>query len=369
MGMPGPPSNKREVPMARVSKIGDSWYADYRYRGRSIRKVSKNARTQEEAEAALHQILANLFKEEYLGIKTLPKILFRDFLTEYLRYCKAKKRPSTYSRDLSIKRNLEKSFGNKYLTEISTREIEVYLERRMAKVSPASCNRELAFLKHLFRKAVDWGYLEVNPASRIRFFKEPPGRVRYLSDEERERLLNALSTAPPYLQVIVKLAMWTGMRLGEILSLRWRQIDFKNRLIHIENSKTHTRRSIPMTDEAYEALKFAYTKLPRRLDEDWVFINLETMTRLKSIKRSWKTLLKRAGIENFRFHDLRHDFASRLVMAGADLRTVQEVLGHRTLTMVMRYSHLSPKHLKKVFSSLEVWQKVDKNLIKGCGSS
>ncbi len=359
--------------MGRIFRVKNSpyWYIDYTYRGKRIRKALKGVTSKAEAEAILHETLAKLRKQEYFGIREPEEILFEDFLKKYLELSQSTKRPSSYRRDQTNAKNALNFFRGYYLREIQSNDIEIYLARRKEKVSTATRNRELAFLKHLFRKATEWGYLRVNPAQNIRFLKEPPGRVRYLDEREREALEKALVSAPIHLQIIVTIAFSTGMRLGEILSLRWRDIDFKAKLIHVRDSKTHRARRLPITQKVREALLLAKKHLPINLQEDWIFLNPETGRPIKCIKTAWRTLLKRAGIKNLRFHDLRHDFASRLVMKGIDLRTVQEILGHRTLNMVQRYSHLSPEYVNRVLNYLDEdpeWQKIGKQEVEGNGN-
>jgi len=141
------------------------------------------------------------------------------------------------------------------------------------------------------------------------------------------------------------------MRRGEILNLKWENVDLKHGFILLEKTKNGERREIPMN----EALKQLFRQLfaQRRLDTDYIFVNPQTGKRYTEFKRSFHTALRKAGIRDFRFHDLRHTFASQLVMNGVDLKTVQELLGHKYITMTMRYSHLSQAHKKEAVRVLE----------------
>jgi len=173
--------------------------------------------------------------------------------------------------------------------------------------------------------------------------------LRFLSLEECQRLIEA---AEPHLKPIIITALNTGMRKGEILTLTWRQIELKHGYIHLEKTKNGERRDIPMND----TLKTLFKSLlkNRRLDLDYVFVNPDTGKRFHNIKRNFATACRRAGITDFRFHDLRHTFASHLVMNGVDLKTVQELLGHKTIKMTLKYSHLSKAHKEKAVNTLNI---------------
>ena len=162
-------------------------------------------------------------------------------------------------------------------------------------------NKEVALLKAMLNRAIAWGLLDTNPILRVKKLPEPEGRVRYLEPEEIERLLAA---SPPHLRPIVVCALHTGMRRGEILGLAWERVDMKNRMIRVTGTKSGKSRGIPINDPLLEELR----RLPRHLKTDYVFWNHETETQLVSIKKVWATTLRKTGITNFRFHDLRHTF-------------------------------------------------------------
>jgi len=140
------------------------------------------------------------------------------------------------------------------------------------------------------------------------------------------------------------------MRRGEILSLTWDNIDLKNGFILLDLTKNGERREIPINQTVREALD----GVVRRLDIPYVFYNPDTEKKYDNVKRSFKSACRRAGIKDFHFHDLRHTFASQLIMSGIDITTVKELLGHKTLTMTLRYAHLAPSHKVKAVEVLEV---------------
>jgi integrase len=176
--------------------------------------------------------------------------------------------------------------------------------------------------------------------------KEPRGRVRFLSDEERQCLLDACKVSrSAYLYTIVVLALSTGARRGELLSLHWGDVDLKRGLLTFRETKNGDTRAVPLTGYALDVLS-THAKI-RRLNTTLVFPN-DTGTQPASIREAWEYAVRRAGIANFRFHDLRHSAASYLAMNGASLAEIAEVLGHKTLAMVKRYAHLSEAHTRGV---------------------
>ncbi len=157
-----------------------------------------------------------------------------------------------------------------------------------------------------------------------------------------------------YLEPAVILTLNTGMRKGELLSLCWCDIDLNQRVLNIkgENTKSSQSRNIPLNEEAYSVMltwkNERFTK-----NDDYIFTNPTTGEKLKDIKKAWLEVLKQANIENFRFHDLRHTFASKLAMKNVDLYSIKELLGHSSLEMVQRYAHLSQDYLKKALATLD----------------
>jgi integrase len=189
-----------------------------------------------------------------------------------------------------------------------------------------------------------------NPFNKIKKFSETRGRVRFLSDDERKNLLKACQEAsykPLYL--IVVLALSTGARKGEIMKLKWQDIDFERRQIVLHETKNKERRVIPLTGHAYELMK-EHAKV-KRSDTELVFPSSKG-DKPYEIKKPWLKAIKEAGIKDFRFHDLRHSAASYLAMNGASLAEIAEVLGHKTLQMVKRYAHLSEAHTSAVVSRM-----------------
>ncbi|MEM1206902.1 MAG: site-specific integrase [Acidobacteriota bacterium] len=216
--------------------------------------------------------------------------------------------------------------------------------------SAASRNRYLATLRHALSWAVREEWIQQNPATLLRA-REPRGIVRFLSEDERARLLDAVR-GTGRLELLVHMALTTGARQGELLSLRWPDIDLDRRVARLEETKNGDRRALPLHDTVVQLL--IERGRVRRIDNDLVFLSDDHRSRgTASFPRTaWFQALEDAGIENFRFHDLRHTFASYLAMHGASLAEIAEAMGHKTLAMVSRYAHLSESHTHSVVRNM-----------------
>ncbi|PLY05543.1 MAG: integrase [Desulfuromonas sp.] len=218
---------------------------------------------------------------------------------------------------------------------------------RGKKRSPSTVVRYMAAISHVYTVAVnEWGWVEYNPVSKVKRPKEPRGRVRFLDDQERSRLLDACQqSGNKFLYSIVVLAISTGMRQGEILNLKWKDIDFSRYQLVLHETKNNERRAVPIVGRAHEVLR-ELSKV-RRIDNPLIFPGANP-EKPADVRKSWDAALVQAGIKDFRFHDLRHTAASYLAMNGATLAEIAEVLGHKTLQMVKRYAHLSEAHTSSV---------------------
>ncbi|MBI5374181.1 MAG: site-specific integrase [Candidatus Schekmanbacteria bacterium] len=329
-----------------IFKKGDNWYIDYYVKGK--RKRKKVSSSKKLAEQVLMDVHVKIAKEEYLGVYSDRKIVFEDFTKEYLDYSRANKEPSSYKRDCLSISTMKKTFEGHFLFEITPQMIEKYKAERLKSVSPATVNRELSCLKHMYTKAVEWKVVTASPLKGVKLFKEPPGRLRYLSAQDVEILLKACSN---HLKPIVVMALNTGMRKSEILNLKWSQVDLKNRKLSVIKTKNNEVRVIPINETLSKELHI----LSKNVKSQFVFSD-EFGTPFGDIKKGFAAALRRAKIEDFRFHDLRHTFGSHMVMSGVDLRTVQQIMGHKDIKMTMRYSHLSPEYVQDAISRLDsVW--------------
>ncbi len=217
--------------------------------------------------------------------------------------------------------------------------------------SGSTANRYLAALSHVFSLAVkEWGWLDSSPLQKVRKHKEPRGRVRFLSDDERQRLLRACKESTnPYLYTVVVLALSTGGRRMEIMRLTWEDVDLQKGVLRFQDTKNGERRAVPVTGHARDLLD-RMSKV-RRIDTKLLFPGSNPQQPI-DLRAPWEAALTRAQITDFLFHDLRHSAASYLAMTGASLAAIAEVLGHKTLQMVKRYAHLSEQHTTQVVANM-----------------
>lgn len=368
--------------MARgIYKRGNIWWIRYAGLDGKIVYESSGSTKFKDAEALLIKRKAEIKEGKQPEIKRIANHTFKELATEYKEWAK---RQRSYRSKEGFINQLVDYFGNLPLRRFNTLLIEKFQTERLNKGNkPATVNRLIATLKHMFRKAVDWNLVEEETLKRVRRVKlleENNRRLRYLSKEECEALINACE---PHLKPIVITALYTGMRKSEILNLRWDQVDLKHDLILLDKTKNGERREIPINN----TVKHTLQGLMRRLDVPYVFFDPKTGKPYKDVKRSFHTALRKAelekcpecnyqrakpqiavtpicphcgakleihkGIKDFKFHDLRHTFASHMVMAGVDLTTVKELLGHKSLTMTLRYAHLAPSHKARAVEILD----------------
>jgi integrase len=222
--------------------------------------------------------------------------------------------------------------------------------------APASVLRYMSALSHAFTIAVkEWGWIDDTPMRKVTKPTLPRGRVRFLSDDERARLLKVCKeSSSPYLYPVVVLAVSTGMRQGEIMGLTWDVVDLNRGRAILHETKNGERRAVAITGHALELLK-EMNKV-RRIDSKLIFpakeITPQKQQKPMDLRTPWKTAVRKAELSDFKFHDLRHSAASYLAMNGASLAEIAEVLGHKTLQMVKRYAHLSEGHTARVVESM-----------------
>ena len=268
----------------------------------------------------------------------------KELAEKYKEFKKGRlKSKHSVSSESSIMDMLLSNLGDMALEKITTQRLEELQSYYLGKGNlPATVNRKFDVLKNMFTKANDWDMVSDETLKCVRkckHLKMNNQRLRYLSKEECIELVDA---SEPHLKPIVITAVNTGCRKGEILSLTWEQIDLKHGFIHLERTKNGERRDIPIND----SLRATLQGITRRIDVPHVFYSAANGKPFGDVKKAFHSALRRAKIQNFHFHDLRHTFASHLVMAGVDITTVSRLLGHKSLTMTLRYAHLSPQHGK-----------------------
>jgi integrase len=319
---------------------GRTWGFDFTRHDRRIRR--KGFITRAQAEAALVRT-KTLKMDEELGLAkpAADDVAFDKFGAEVIRlYSRPNKR--SWSRDELSLKALNRFFKGKALADIGPADVEGFKAKRRTEVSDSTTNRELAFLKTIFNLAVNWGKLEHSPAAKVRKFREPAARERVATPDEIDRLIEA---AGPDVRPVIITALGTGMRRGEILALKWTDLDFVRGVITIRTSKSGKPRRVPMSGNVAAALG----AVPRRGEH--VFQNPETGRPVRDVKTAFLAACRRAkkdpddekdpGIVGLRFHDLRHTFASRALELGADLVSVSKILGHSSIVMTAKYLHAS----------------------------
>jgi len=313
-----------------VFKKRGNWYIDY-YLANGRRKREKIGPSQKLAQKVLNKRKTQVAEDKFLDIEKVKRVKLGEFADRFIEnYCKPNK--TSWKDDKERLAKLAGFLGvNKLLDEITSYDIEKFKGHRLQQgIKVSTVNRYLAILKTMFNKAIEWGNAKDNPVRKVKFFKENNERTRFLEKEEIERLLNASS---PYLKDVIITALNTGLRYSEIFSLKWSDMDFRNNLVFIHKTKNKEKRIIPMNTP----LKRVFVSRREHSAVEFVFPK-------KCTRESFKKTLERAIIKDFKFHDLRHTYASYLVMNGVDLMTVKELLGHKTIKMTLRYAHLSQDH-------------------------
>ena len=337
--------------MAKVKglyKRGNVWWIRYAGPDGKVRFESSKSFSFKEAQALLiERKKAVIEGRDPMPAKRMTPHSFQELTEHYLSWAE---RQRAFSSKKGFVRQLVEAFGHCPLRSFTARLVEAYQTKLLTDgKAPATANRHLATLKHMVTKAVEWEMVEEEALKRVRRVKLLPEnnrRLRYLSKEECQALIDACH---PHLKPIVITALNAGMRKREVLSLEWeRHVDLKHGFVLLDVTKNGERREIPIN----QTLRETFQGLIRRVDSPYVFTNAGGK-KFQDVKKAFQSACRRAGIKDFRFHDLRHTFASHLVMAGVDITTVKELLGHKTLTMTLRSAHLAPSHKVKAVSLLE----------------
>jgi len=318
--------------------------------GRRIRKIKSTNRL-DLARQWIQTQKTDAIRSEIRRTKEREVKPFRHYAKEYLEcWSKVEKAASTYGRDQNSMKHLLAHFDRKLLSEISRRDVDAYVAgRKSTGAAAGTINREMSCLKNMLRKAVEWEYLKVSPATGVRQQREEVSEIIFLTEVE---LALVISECPLQLRTLVTVAANTGMRRGELFKLEWGDVDLDRTMVTVRKTKNYETRHIPMNPVVRRALQEHPKRVAGGSAVPWVFSG-PSGYQLKSIRNGFEAAVRRAGIDrHIRFHDLRHTFASRLVMKGVDMRTVAKLLGHRDLRVTMRYAHLAPEHLQSAVDSL-----------------
>jgi len=308
--------------------------------------VASHAQSSDEAILALREAVAKVHAQ-MCGVEEKKSVRFADFAALYLEnYAKPNKKSWICDR-YALDAQLIPHFGKMDLREISSFHVEAYRAKRLKQgIRKSTTNREMALLKKIFNLSINWGYCELNPLLKITLFSEKDNlRERVLSPEEELPLMERL---PAQIRPIVITALSTGMRKNEILNLKWENVDLESRLIRVVGTKSGKNRQIPMNERLFAL----FQSLKKQAPSAYVFPNPKTGKPYQGIKRSFQKACREAGIENLRFHDLRHTFGTRLIQSGADIVTVQTLLGHHSVVITQRYTHTNSEQTRQAVDLL-----------------
>lgn len=347
-----------------LMKRHNVWWMSFMYQGRQVRR-STGTMDKRLAEAILCKVKVQIAEGRFFETREEQERTFRELMDRYLKERSALKAPKSDTRDRSALKHLLPVFGDLVLAEITPKRLAGYkAQRRIEGAAPATINKELQLARHAFNLAVrEWEWCRENPMHRVSMEPVRNEVDRWLSAAEEDRLMGASS---PWLREIIVFGLNTRMRQGEILNLLWQDVDFSRGILLVMKSKNGTRRTIPLNAKVYELLasKQAATKSSRGP----VFTTPRgNALQVRFLVREFCEARDRAGIPDFRFHDMRHTFATRLVQRGVDLYKVQRLLGHKTSLMTQRYAHHSPESLRDGVNVLNdcVVGKVSTNLAQG----
>ena len=318
--------------MATIRKRGERWQAQVRLQGNPL--VTKTFTLKGDAEAWARQQEVSIERGEIeSGRRSLKAFLLKDLLERYEVELTPLKRGAV-SEACRIRTLKAATIASLSLDKLTPSVLARHRDERLLVVSGPSVKRELAILQHCLEVArKDWGVpLSKNPMEAVRKPQSAKPRTRRLSTEDAEKLaIGLLKTRNRLLGDVVRFAIATGMRRGEILALRWSNVDLQARTAHLPQTKNGKSRTVPLSAAALAILE----SQERPAESDVVFPSTGNAVRL-----AWERLKKRAGVEDLRFHDLRHEAISRFFEHGLSMAEVSAISGHKDPRMLMRYTHL-----------------------------
>ncbi len=340
------------------------WWIRYVDASGEMQCESSKSTRKSDAIKLLEQRRAQVLFGKLPQLLKYKKLTLKQFSVEYLQYCVNQK--AFKQKEYVIERLLRK-LGNVVIQDFTTKLIEQYRNKRISEgIKKSTINHETAILKNMFTIALDWDYINEQTMKYIRKVKQFPvdnGRIRYLKDDEYIRLMSACKDT--FLEPIIMLALHTGMRKTELLSLTWDNIDMKSGFIFLNDTKNNESAQIPMNNTAREVL----SNVNRRLDIKYIFYNPHTNKPFNNstFRNYFISLLAKAEIDDFTFHDLRHTFGSYLAMAGVTLPALQKLMRHKDIMMTMRYIHLMPSYTTDAIKKLDAVFKPTIKKLKSTG--
>jgi integrase len=332
-------ARERDGVFQRKDRSG--WYVSFVDAEGFRRKQKVEAYTRTQALTQLAAMKTKAQKERVLGVKHASDITTEELLARFKRHQKTHLRPTTFQRLDGILKILKANLPER-AKDIKRKDIADFVATRTTCVAPGTVHKEMATLKHALRLAVEWDLLHENPAQGVRLPKIPEGRTRYLSPSE---LKAVLEKAAEWMRAPIALAAFTGMRRGELLGLKWMDVDLPNRRVYLRETKNGSLRVLALNDLALMVIE----SLPKGEPSSLMLAGVDGQKLSVYTRRVFEDL----GIRDASFHSLRHTAASWLVMQGVDLYAVGQLLGHRTPRMTQRYAHLSPQYMAGAVAKLD----------------
>lgn len=324
------------------------WYYRFQLNGKEFYRACKGATNAKEAKQYEAIVKAELMKGNLGILQNKEQTYLYDATDIYLQYSETNK--NSYKSDLSMTKHIKEFFKNIELNSITPKTIEDFKQYLINKyeLKNSSINRHLEALSKMFNLCIANGLIENNPLKDVKKMKKDNYTVRFLTKSEEKTLFEHL---PERLKPLVICALKTGMRKGEILNLKWSNIDFNKNCIELLRTKSGKKRKIPIS----KILKDVFLKLKKDSKSEYVFVNPQSNEPYNDIKKSFTTAVKAAKIKNFRFHDLRHTFATRLIEKGVDIVVVKELLGHASITTTMIYVHSDAERKRNAINLIDTY--------------
>ena len=334
----------------RVYEKNRRWYFEMMVRGKRYHQAIPEATNKKEAITYMQAFRTDLLRGRLDMVDNIGCKLFKELAEEYLKYSKLNNR--SYKSRIGRVNKFVDLWGNKQLKDISSLDIERYKKVRKedivrrekivdgvklpAKyVTNTTINRDIEILRKMFNIAIENEWLNKNPCKYVKKLRTTNKIERYLTPDEEIRLMNACDDNYSYIKPIIQFALNTGMRKGEILNLTWKCVNFNSKKITLLETKNGKKRDVPINSVVLSILK----DMKKEQCSEYVFTNPLTQTKYYDLKRVFSNVCKIANVEDFRFHDLRHTAATRMVGSGVPITIVKDILGHSDIHTTMRYAH------------------------------